>query len=244
MRNIKITVEYDGTNYCGWERQKNGVSIQEMLEKAIEGVTRKKTVIHGSGRTDAGVHALGQVATFQTASEIPAEKLLLAINAHLPRDIVVRKIEEVYGKLHARYDARSKVYRYTVLTGPAGSALDRDRVYHVKYPLNVSRMRKAAKCLLGEHDFRSFTTEAWTRKNTVRTLLDVKIERQGDRIVFTFEGDGFLYNMVRAIVGTLIDIGRGHLKVEDMKVILEARDRSKAGPTTPAKGLCLVEVRY
>ncbi|NOZ20570.1 MAG: tRNA pseudouridine(38-40) synthase TruA [Planctomycetes bacterium] len=244
MRNIKITIEYDGTNYCGWERQKNGMSIQEMLEKAVEGVTGEKTVVHGSGRTDAGVHALGQVATFSTSSAIPTEKLLLAVNTHLPEDIVVKRIEEVSEKLHARYNAKSKVYRYTVLTGPVGSALDRNRIYHVKYRLDEKRMIDAAECLIGEHDFRSFTTEARAKKNTVRTLLDLKIEREGERIIFTFEGSGFLYNMVRAIVGTLIDIGRGHLRVEEMKAILEARDRSEAGPTAPAKGLCLVEVKY
>ena len=244
MRNIKIIIEYDGTNYSGWERQPNGVTIQETIENAIKKVTDEETRVQGSGRTDAGVHARGQVANFRTASTIPAGKLLLAINAHLPNDIVVKKIEEVPENFHAQFNAKSKTYRYTVLNSRTGAALDRRQVYVFKAPLDERRMAEAAQCLIGEHDFRSFTTEARTKTNTVRTITDLRIERHGERITFTIEASGFLYNMVRAIVGTLLDIGRGKLEVSHMRAILDARDRAKAGPTAPAKGLCLLQVKY
>jgi len=244
MRNIKITIEYDGTAYCGWERQKNGVAIQEVLEKAVRGVTGKDSTVYASGRTDAGVHALGQVAHFGTPSDLPTERFLLALNAHLPNDIVVKRLEDAAPGFHARYDAKSKIYRYTILNSRIGSALNRDRVYQSWPQLDEQAMAKAAEHLVGEHDFRSFTSEARVKKNTERTILALDVRREGETVTVTVEATGFLYNMVRAIVGTLMDVGRGKTAPDDLPKILQARDRARAGQNAPARGLCLMGVKY
>lgn len=244
MRNIKLTIEYDGTNYSGWQVQVGVVTIQQRVEEAVRAVTGERAHVQGASRTDAGVHALRTVANFKTESKIPIHKLILALNANLPEDIAVREIEEADEKFHAQFHAKSKVYRYTIFNSPIRTALDRHFVHSFGLKLDEGRMAEAAKCLVGEHDFRSFTTEAWAKTNTVRTVKDIRVERDGDLITISVEANGFLYNMVRAIAGTLIEIGRGKMEVAEMQAILEARDRKKAGPTAPAKGLCLVEVRY
>lgn len=244
MRNIKLTIEFDGTNYSGWQMQVGVLTIQQLLQEAIGAVTGERIYVQGASRTDAGVHALAQVANFKTASKIRTDKLLPAINAHLPEDIVVKRLEEVPEDFHSQFHARSKLYRYTILNSFIRPALSRGLCHVVGPPLDETRMAEAAQCLVGEHDFRAFTTEAWTKTNTVRTVTAVRVERVGETITVEVEANGFLYNMVRAIVGTLIEIGRGKMEVAEMKAILDSRDRKKAGPTAPAKGLCLVEVRH
>jgi len=243
-KNYMITIEYDGTNYVGWQRQKNGLSIQQALEEAIEKVTGEKVHVQGAGRTDSGVHALAQVANFRTSSHLPAATLLRAINAYLPRDIVVKKIKRVRRDFNAQFDACSKVYRYSILNSPIRSPLRDRQCYHVKQKLNLARMKAALRYLVGTHDFRAFQTEAWRKKNSVRTIKRIDVTRDADMIYITIEADGFLYNMVRSIVGTAIQIGRGKHPPSHMKRVLESRDRKKAGANAPPQGLCLMEVKY
>jgi len=245
MRNIKLTIEYDGTKYAGWQLQgKKQKTIQGALEKALQNILRKKIKIAGSGRTDAGVHARAQVANFKTNSEITTEKLRLALNAVLPDDIVVIKAEDVALDFHSRFSAKSKVYRYTILNRKFRPAILRDTVYFFCYPLNVGLMRREAKVLLGRHNFKSFQAADKLDRCAIRTIKGIKIARNNDFINIDIEADGFLYNMVRNIVGTLIDIGRGKLSKGSMHRILSAKDRKFAGQTVPAKGLCLLEARY
>jgi tRNA pseudouridine38-40 synthase len=266
MRNLKITLEYNGTDYAGWQVQNNPASkvrslrkksIQEVIEKALQKILQEKVKVIASGRTDAGVHALAQAVNFKTNSAVSLRKIQSALNALLPQDIAVTKLEEVGLKFHAIRKARSKVYRYTILNRPYRSALLKDRVYFCTFPLNINVMRKESRCLLGRHDFRAFCASGGYAKNTVRTIKDITIkkiqynpcliaQKQKDYslIVIDIEADGFLYNMVRNIVGTLIDIGRGRFKRGSLKSILYSKDRKCAGFSAPAKGLCLVNVRY
>jgi len=244
VKNYKIIVEYDGTDFVGWQRQKNGLAIQQALEEAVQKVTGEKVHVQGAGRTDSGVHAVGQVANFRTGSRIPPQRLLHAINAHLPDEIVVKSIRRVGPDFHAQFNARSKVYRYTILNSKIRSPLARRYCWQVKQELDIRKMRAAVRCLEGRHDFSAFETESWRKSNSIRRVKRVEIRRRGEYIYVTIEATGFLYNMVRAIVGTAVDVGRGRLSVADMKRILESRDRKQAGPTAPARGLCLVEVKY
>ncbi len=242
MRNIKLTVEYDGTDYCGWQTQENGPTIQETLEKAIEAVMDSAATLHGSGRTDSGVHALGQTASFQTESELPCEKLRDAINAHLPPDIAVLEVEDVAPDFHARYSARSKVYRYVIVNGAVRPALKRKRCLFVRTDLDVERMREAAAFGVGRHDFAAFCAEP--PENTVRNVMRLDVTGRGDSIEIEIEADGFLYNMVRRIVGTLVEVGRGKIAASEMRGLLDGGAKGAGGPTVPAKGLHLVEVKY
>ena len=254
MRNIKLLIEYEGTNYAGWQRQNprrgdlastgGHKTVQQTLEDAIEQITHEKVTLYGASRTDAGVHARGQVAHFKTASEIPATKLPCAINAHLPHDIAVKSAEEVPDTFHAQFDAKSKVYRYTVLNESLRCALFRNFCYHFPFSLDINRMKEASQFLLGTHDFRSFQTHVYTKKNSVRTLMVIEIKKENGFIYFLLEADGFLYNMARAIVGTLLEVGRGKITPDEFKRILDARNRRLAGETVPAKGLCLMEIKY
>ena len=245
MRNIKLTIEYAGTNYAGWQVQnKKYRTIQGMLEKALQKILQKRVKIIGSGRTDAGVHALGQVANFKTNSGITLEKLQRGLNAVLPDDISVIKTEEVGLDFHSRFFAKSKVYRYTILNRPSRPAISRDTAYFFSYPLNLKLMRKDARALLGRHNFKSLQAADKKERDATRTIKNLKITRDKDFIYIDIEADGFLYNMVRNIVGTLIEIGRGKLPEGSTKKILLARNRKFAGPTVPAKGLCLLEVKY
>jgi tRNA pseudouridine38-40 synthase len=245
MRNIKLTVEYDGTNYAGWQCQKSKIkTVQETIEKAIQRILQDKIKIIGSGRTDAGVHAQAQIANFKTDSSIPLEKLQKALNAVLPDDIAITKVEEVGLDFHSRFSAKSKVYRYTILNRASRPALLKDRVYFLPHPLNLKLMQKEAKALLGRHNFQSFQAQDKKEKDSIRTIKNLKISRNRDFIYIDIEADGFLYNMVRNIVGALIEIGRGRFPEGSLRKILESRNRKLAGPTVPARGLSLIKVNY
>ena len=256
MPNFKIIIEYDGRRFCGWQKQGQKNSIQEILEKALRKVLREKIRLVASGRTDAGAHALAQAADFHTAKKIPPEKLIAAINSHLPKDIAVVRIDKVPAGFHSRFDAKSKIYRYTIFNRGFSSPLLRNFVYLCRFPLNLSLMRKEAQVLTGRHDFKSFCASGSDVKDTVRRIKRISIKKSTDQlsaigyepkgslISIEIEANGFLYNMVRNISGTLIEIGRGRFKPGSMKRILAAKDRNAAGPTLPAKGLCLVKVVY
>ncbi len=244
MRNIKLQIEYDGANYSGWQTQKNDKTVQETISHAIAQALQEKITIYGAGRTDAGVHALGQVAHFKTGSSIPAERLVHAINYYLPHDIVVKSAVDVSESFHAQYCTKSKVYQYTVLNDWTRSAINRNFCYVYGYALDMEKMADAAKMLIGAHDFTSFTTKAIEEKNRVRTVLRLEIRKEGKYLYFTIEADGFLYNMVRTIVGTLLEVGRGKIAGDTIKDILNKKNRIFAGPTAPARGLCLMEIKY
>src|SRR3972149_5806943 len=244
MRNIRLLIEYDGTNYAGWQWQKNDKTIQETLAKAVGQVVQEAVKIYGAGRTDAGVHALGQVANFNTTSIIPSERLIRAINFYLPRDITIKDAADVPESFHAQYCAVSKIYQYTLFNDWIRTSLNRNFCYVCGFQLNVDKMLDAAQYLIGTHDFTTFTTKALQEKNRIRTVKRLEIKKEGKYIYFTVEADGFLYNMVRSMVGTLIEVGRGKTAVANVKVILDAKNRDLAGPTAPAKGLCLTEIKY
>ena len=244
MRNIKLTIEYDGTNYLGWQRQKVGNTIQGALEEAIEVQTNEKVETIGSSRTDAGVHAKGFIANFKTNSKIPAEKYREAINHKLPEDIVILKSEEVDEDFHARYNAMGKTYSYTILNREVQSAINRNYVYNVKRRLDTEAMREACEYFIGTHDFAAFKTSGSSVKTTVRTISELYLEEQEDTIKIYVTGDGFLYNMVRIIVGTLIMVGFNKIKPNEIENIIKEKDREKAGICVPAKGLVLERVYY
>ncbi len=252
MRNIKLTIEYDGTHFAGWQVQKSrsqaagrrSYTIQETIEKALQKVLQEKVKLIASGRTDAGVHARAQVANFKTSSKITPKKLIEALNALLPDDISVGKVEEAGLDFHSRFSCRAKAYRYTVLNQPHRSALLREKAYFLRYPLDMALMRKEAGHLLGRHDFKAFQASAAKHKNSIKTIRRLDISRDKNLIHIDIEADGFLYNMVRSIAGTLIEIGRGRFPEGSLKKILESKNRKLAGPTAPACGLCLMKVTY
>jgi len=243
-RNVKLVLTYDGAGFVGWQRQKNAPSVQQALEEAIARVTGEQPTVVGAGRTDAGVHALGQVANFHTASRLSVVELHRALNGVLPATVAVLEAEEVDPAFHSRYRATGKHYRYTIYNATVRPVLERHRVLHVPRRLDLSRVRRAARVLVGEHDFAAFTTHAREKENTVRRVEELNVRRNGERVLVDIIGNGFLYNMVRAIVGTLLDVGRGRLSAEDVADILTSADRRRAGNTAPAHGLCLVSVRY
>ena len=246
MRNLKITIEYDGTDYAGWQIQKSHTSktIQETIEKALHKILQEKIRLIGSGRTDAGVHALAQVANFTTASKIGLGKLRRALNGNLPVDIRISKIEEVDFKFNSRFSAKSKVYRYTILNRAFSSPLLKNTTHFLHCPLNLALMQKEARAISGRHDFASFTASGGKKRNPVKTIKKIKITRKNNLISIEIEADGFLYKMVRNIVGTLIEIGKGRFSKGSLKKILAAKDRKMAGPAAPARGLLLVKVKY
>ncbi len=253
MRNLKINIEYDGTHYCGWQAQNSSQlsahslqrkTIQATIEKALQEILREKVRLVASGRTDAGVHALGQVANFKTTSPIDLERLHLGVNALLPRDIAIKCIEEVPLKFHSRFNAKSKIYRYTIFNRKFNSPLLRHYAKFCFFPLDLGLMRREAKYLLGRHNFKAFQASDGIEKNPFRTVKMVKISRKGEIVHIEIEADGFLYNMARNIVGTLIEIGRGRFPPGSMQKILRSKSRSLAGPTAQACGLCLIEVKY
>ena len=265
-RNLKLTVEYDGTNYCGWQIQNRRVSksIQETIEKTLSKILQEKIRLIASGRTDAGVHAQAQVANFKTKSNISSEKLQKALNGLLPSDISISKTDEAAPDFHSRFAAKSKVYHYSILNRKFPSALLRNRVYFYPYPLALKLMHQEARCLLGRHDFKAFCASGGSSKDTIRTIKKITIRKtnyglwampacrqgrdyglnNGPLIVIDIEADGFLYNMARNIVGTLMEIGRGRFPKGSLKKILNSKDRKLAGPTVPACGLCLLKVKY
>lgn len=243
MRNLKITIQYNGKNYCGWQRQTDSLGIQGNIENAIYEITKEKVKLIGSGRTDAGVHAFGQVANFLIKSNIPASKLPLAINSKLPKDISIIDCVEVDDDFHSRYSAKGKTYRYLIYNSQYRSPIYKDISYQVKYDLNIERMKKEAKFLLGEHDFCGFMSSGSSVLDTVRNISDINIKTEEDLIIIEITGNGFLYNMVRIIVGTLVDIGRGKID-ESLEDIIDSKDRKRAGHTAPAHGLFLKKVYY
>ena len=243
MNNIKLVIEYDGTNYAGWQQQKNGETIHQTLNKAIEKVVNEKITLHGSGRTDAGTHAIGQVANFKTQSNIPIYKLVHAINFYLPNDIVVKSAKKVPEKFHSRYSAKSKVYRYTILNNKTRNAIGRKYCHYYSTALDIEKIQKASNALIGRHDFSTFKSKSDVI-SSVRTIKKLDIKKKGEYLLFTIEADGFLYKMVRAIVGTLLEVGRGKMTIKEFKKTVKSGIRSKAGNTVPANGLCLLRVKY
>ena len=241
---VLIRIEYKGTDYCGWQRQKNGLSVQEVLANAVRETTGEASVMHGSGRTDAGVHAMGQAVHFDTHTNIPLEKLPIAINAHLPESIRVLSAREVEPTFNARFDALSKTYVYKVYCAPVSSPLREGLFAFVHKRPNVEKMRLAAKYILGEHDFKVFQAAGGHVKTTVRTITALEIAEQGDEITFEVTGNGFLYNMVRIMVGTLYYVGIGKIDADEIPDILSFGKRDRAGKTMPPEGLYLKKVVY
>jgi tRNA pseudouridine38-40 synthase len=244
MRNIKLTLAYDGTDYSGWQTQPGFRTVQETLEEAIAAVTGEPVRVNASGRTDTGVHALGQVVNFYTNTRHPPEVLLRAVNAHLPPDIVVSEAAEVAQAFDANRDAKRKLYRYVIHDGPVRNPFLRRYCYHSRHRLDAAAMSQAAEPLRGRHDFHSFETDWPNRMSSVRTISHLTVNRLADWIWLDVEADGFLYNMVRAIAGTLINVGRGYWPASQVAQILQAEDRRAAGPTAPAQGLFLMRVTY
>ena len=244
MRNIKIIIEYDGKDWGGWQKQPNKLNIQGEIERAIEEITGEKVQLIASGRTDAGVHALAQVANFKIEKDIPVEKIPYALNSKLKKSIRIKSAEEVDEKFHSRYTCKRKTYRYVINNSVQGTAIYRNLQYHFPEKLDEEKMNKGIKYLIGEHDFKSFKASGTSSKSSVRTIYDAKVTREGDIVTIELTGNGFLYNMVRIISGTLIDVGIGKTKPEEVKEILEAKDRLKAGKTLPPTGLYLVDVKY
>lgn len=244
MRNIRVTIEYDGTAYCGWQFQANGLTIQEVLESCLARMTGEDIRIHGSGRTDAGVHAFGQVASFMTSSSLGERNILMGINSLLPADIVIRELREVDPSFHARFDAKSKVYLYRICNRPVRSALERHHAWFIWEPLDLQKIREVLPVFKGVHDFASFCSTHNDSKTCVRTILEIDVQREGDMVEISVEADGFLRYMVRTIVGTLVEAGRGKCSPADVAAIMSARDRRRAGLTAPPQGLFLREVKY
>ena len=244
MRNIKLTIEYDGKDFNGWQKQPNKLNIQGTIEQAIERITGEEIKLDASGRTDAGVHSLGQVANFKTNSNLPIEKFPIAINANLKKSIRIISAEEVDERFHSRLTCKQKTYRYIINNSLHGTAIYRDLEYHVPQKLDIDKMKEAAKYFEGEHDFKAFKASGTSSKSSVRKIYKAQIYKDGERIYIELTGNGFLYNMVRIISGTLVDVGMGKTLPEDIsKIILEGK-REKAGKTLPAHGLYLVRVEY
>lgn len=244
-RNFKLTIEYDGTSYFGWQRQKDPNTIQGTIEHAIRRLTGHNVTLTGSGRTDAGVHALGQVANFHADTRLAAGDIGRALNSLLPGDIVILSCDEMPDNFHARFDAVSKIYRYRLLNRPAPPAIGRQYAWHIKKPLDACSMRDALDHLRGMHDFKAFEGAGSPRAHSVRHVMKAElIERNGHGFDFEIEANGFLRHMVRNIVGTLVDIGLSRNPPDDLGKILETADRSKAGITAPPHGLFLVHVNY
>jgi tRNA pseudouridine38-40 synthase len=245
MRNLKLEIEYDGTNYYGWQVQDSSKTIQHILEQVLKKILQENIKLTVAGRTDSGVHAFSQVANFKSNTKITFEKLRWAINCLLPEDIKVTRIKNVPLDFNSRFSAKSKIYRYTILNRKYSSALLSKRVYFFHYPLDVALMRKEAKVILGKHNFKSFQAVDSRQRNPVRTIKRIKIcKSKSGLLQVDIEADSFLYNMVRNIAGTLLEIGRGKFPKGSMSKILKSQDRSLAGPTLPGKGLCLLKVRY
>ncbi len=244
-KNFKLIIEYDGTDYHGWQRQKNGRTIQGEIENAINKMTQKKVSLTGSGRTDAGVHALAQTANFQCNTGLEPETLQRGLNSIVQNDIVIKKCCLVDDNFHARYSAKSKLYCYRILNQTLRSPVSRRYIWHISKTLDLKAMRLATSHIIGTHDFKSFEGAGSPRAGTTRTILNANIiEHDGNRIYFEIEADGFLRYMVRNIVGTLTDVGYNKITPDDFKAILLSRDRNRAGVTAPPHGLFLVNVKY
>ncbi len=251
-RNLRLTLAYDGTDFAGWQRQPDHPTVQAALEGALARVLGEPAAVCASGRTDAGVHAANQVANFKTASPIPCPNLAKALNDLLPVSVRVKEAAEAAEEFHARYDARAKTYRYRILTAPVASPFMARYAWHYPYPLDVEAMQAAARLLAGRHDFSAFAAsdpaaaDEAKQKSGVRTVFLSRLSRRagGRLLLYEVRGSGFLYHMVRNIVGTLVEVGRGKWPPQQVLEILESRDRRRAGPTAPAQGLCLWKVEY
>lgn len=245
MRNLKIVLEYDGVGYHGWQRQEGLLTVQQVLEESISRITGERVGIVGSGRTDAGVHALNQVAHFKTSSSLALRNLLLGINSLLPYDVVVKELQEVDELFHARFDVKSKIYMYQIFNAPFRSALHRNYSWHVYASLNLIKMEEGLSFLKGVHDFSSFCGKKDGESNCIRNIKTARIEKTSSEFIRVYlEADGFLRYMVRTIVGTLVEIGMGKRAPLEMSHIIEARERKWAGITAPPQGLFLMEVKY
>ena len=244
MRNIKLTIEYDGKDFNGWQKQPNKLNIQGTIEQAIKNITGEEVELNASGRTDAGVHALGQVANFKTNSQIPIEKFAIAINSRLKKSIIIINAEEVDERFHSRLTCKRKTYRYIINNSIEGSAIYRNLETHIPQKLDINKMEKALKYFEGEHDFKAFKASGTSSKNSVRTIYKTNIYKENNRIYIELTGNGFLYNMVRIIVGTLVEVGLGKIEPEKIQDIIKSKKRENAGKTLPPNGLYLVNVEY
>jgi len=245
MPKYKLTLEYDGTDFAGFQTQIKTRTVQDVLQKALKTVYKKSIKVVGASRTDSGVHAEGQVVHFESAQKIAPSNLLKAINSNLPEDVAVRQVEEVPDDFHARYGAKKKLYEYRVNPSSLREPLKRRRTYFYRYPVDVNKLTSAAKCLVGTHDFKSFQAKSSQKQemSTVRTLYKVTI-KQGDGLTFIFEENGFLYNMVRNLVGSLLEVGQNKISLADFKKNFEGCDRKLTGPTAPAHALTLKKITY
>jgi tRNA pseudouridine38-40 synthase len=245
MSNFKITIEYDGSAYHGWQRQASERTIQGEIENALKTMTGNTITVTGSGRTDAGVHALNQTANFRCTTSLTPEVFLKGLNSLLSEDIVISSCKIVPEKFHARYDVKSKVYQYRILNRSLPAAISRQYAWHIRKKLNLSAMQEAIRCIIGSHDFKAFEGSGSPRVSTVRCITNADlVETDNDYLVLKIEGDGFLKFMVRNIVGTLVDVGFDKITPHDFKQILISKDRNLAGITAPAHGLFLMEVKY
>lgn len=244
MKNVKLTLEYDGTAYYGWQKQENLKTVEGMLQKAIKKSIGEEVKILASGRTDAGVHAYGQVANFLTNSTVPGDRFKYAVNDKLPDDISIRMSEEVPLDFHSRFSAKRKTYEYVIYPNDTRSSLMRNYSYHVTYKLDTDLMKEALGYFVGRKDFTSLTPYRSNENKNIRTLYDTDLFMDGELIKIRVSGNGFLHNMVRIIVGTVIEVGYGKRKLEDINKILELKDRKFAGHTAPAQGLYLIDVKY
>ena len=244
MKRVRLIVSYDGTNYCGWQIQNNGITVEEVLNKTLSELCQEEIVVIGASRTDSGVHAMGNVAVFDTNSRIPGDKFTFALNQRLPDDIRIQSSSDVADDWHPRYQDTVKTYEYQFLNRRIPIPTNRLYSYFVYFPMDVEAMQEAASYLVGEHDFKSFCTPRTQVATTVREIYECSVERNGDYITLHIRGNGFLYNMVRIIAGTLVKVGTGVYPPEHVKEILEAKDRNVAGPKAPPQGLTLVEIEY
>ncbi len=244
MKRVKLKVAYEGTNYHGWQLQKNGETIESQLNFHLSSLLQEEIMVIGASRTDSGVHALSNIAVFDTNTRMPADKIAFALNQRLPEDIVVQGSCEVEDGWHPRYQNSRKTYEYRILNRTFRMPTRRLDTYFYHYPLDVEKMKKAASYLEGEHDFKSFCAIGAQVKTTVRTIYACDVEKEGDIITIRVTGNGFLYNMVRIIAGTLISVGMGQIPPDQIEDILNARDRAAAGPTAPARGLTLIGMEY
>ena len=244
MKRVKLIVAYDGTNYCGWQIQINGITVEEVLNKTISELVGEPIAVIGASRTDSGVHAMGNVAVFDTESRIPAEKMSFALNQRLPEDIRIQESCEVPLDWHPRYCDTRKTYEYRILNRRFAIPTERLYSHFFYYPLDVEKMQEAADYLVGEHDFKSFCAVNAQSKTSVRTIYACTVTKEADIITIRVTGNGFLYNMVRIIAGTLIKVGAGEFAPQEMQAILDACDRSVAGPTAPAHGLTMIGLEY
>lgn len=244
MKRVMLRVAYDGTNYCGWQIQNNGITIEEVLNRELTRLLGEEIKVTGASRTDSGVHALGNVAVFSTDTRIPADKISFALNQRLPDDIVIQESKEVESDFHPRYARCEKIYEYRILNRRFPLPSERFNSHFFHYKLDIDKMRQAAKYIIGEHDFKCFCAAGAQVKTTVRTIYALDISENNGMVTIRIRGNGFLYNMVRIIAGTLIKVGNGDIEPEYIKEIIASKKRENAGPTAPANGLTLVKIRY